>query len=642
MLYCNGQLAGSSLPGQEAMSKTTVLSLPFTEDFTGVEAGEMPEHWVRTHANWAVANSNIAGGASAPELRLDYSPANEGSIRAITPLLDATEITETIRMEFMHRLDHFSGSYYLKVQTSLDGEEWIDQWVVEVDDDKADIPSRKEVLFLTGIQGEEFHLAFVFEGNTDHVDRWYIDDVSVGGVADMFEVVFKVLEDSDTKDPIADAVIHKEDGILISRDDGTASTFLTEGVLYEFTVTADGYVTQELEFTMPGEAVTLEILMTDIVLVPRNLRIATQGLDPGEALLTWTDYGEEYEYRYDDGNATSQLGHREGTLNSLHGAAHHNDALLYRMAWMLTSEGGPHNSVKLWVIGLGDDGLPDRDQVLYTAENVDNTDNEWMVYEFDEPVEAPNGFFLGVSYNGFLGLATDNGITPGYEFIPGTQFSIFNITSITSEFTDIQDFGFTRNFLIRAYGENFGELEYGKKASRAKHTAHLNEPAPVLIPLETPFYTGEPRNKSTANKVLLGFNVFLNDELVATEVEGTEYMFTGLHEGEHQAGVQSVYTTTTSGIPTLGFLVDQGVFISEVAEGDVAIYPNPASDKVVVQSSGQIIGMALINLLGQLKVYREINSTYTELDVSNLNAGVYFIQLTKKTGVQTYRLQIAR
>jgi len=650
-------IAGSTAFQADNLSKDAVLTLPFEEDFSGVEVGEMPENWTRTHSNWAVANSNAAGGASAPELRFDYTPVNEGTIRAITPLLDATEVSETIKMEFMHRLDHFSGSYYLKVQTSLDGEEWDDQWVVEVGDkampelmleqeNKNDIPSSREAIYLEGIQEEQFYIAFVFEGNTDDIDRWYIDDISVSVAADMFGVEVVVLEDSEEKDPIANAEIHFDEETFTTDMDGVADIFLQEGVNYSFSVVAEGYVTEEFDFTMIGEDTSIEVLMTDVVLEPRNLRITTEDMEPGDALLTWTDYGEQYEYRYDDGNVTGQLGHQNGTLNSMHGSVYRNDALLHEMAWMLTNEGGPHNTVKLWVIGLDEDGFPDRDQVLYTAEEIENTDMQWMTYEFEEPVEAPNGFYIAVSYNGFLGLATDDGDTPGYEFQPETHFGIFNILDPSSQFSPIEQFEFTRNFMIRAYGENFGELEFDKKVeSPGKMAENTRDPSPVFIPLDQPFYAGSPYQGGFATKALLGFNIYLNDELVATEVQETEYKFSELEGGTYTAGVQSIYTTTSSDIPSVEFEMDEGTFVSDLQNGDVVIYPNPASDRVVVQSDNQIISVSVIDLLGKVMVYTKApanSGNYIELDVSDLNTGLYFIRLTTETGKETFRLQVTR
>ena len=595
VLIPSQQIYGSIAGQANTLSNDFVMSLPFEEDFSGIEIGEMPEHWIRTHPNWAVSNSNFAGGSSAPELRLNYSPSNDGIIRAITPLLDATEVSANIRMQFMHRLLHWSGSYYLKVQTSLDGEEWYDQWVIEAenknlprqsseDGNTRYIPSSLETIFLQEVQGEEFYIAFVFEGNTDNIDRWYIDDISVTVAEDVFLAVFNVLEDSDAKDPIPNAVIQFDEESITTDFEGKANIYLQEDVNYSISVVAEGYDTKEFDFTMVGEDTSVEVLMTDVVIPPRNLRITTEDLDPGDALLTWTDYGEEYEYRYDDGNATGQLGHQNGTLNSVHGSVHRNDALLYEMAWMLTSEGGPHETVKLWVIGLGNDGFPDRRNILYTAEDVPNTDNQWMTYEFDAPVEAPNGFFIAVSYNGFLGLATDDGDTPGYEFQPDTHMGTFNIDDPSAPFLPIEQFGFTRNFLIRAYGENFGELEYNKERIQNNLANNNHDPSPVLIPLDNPIYAGKPHENNSASRSFLGFNIYLNDQLVATQVEETEFLFKDLEEGVHTAGVQTLYTTTTSEIVSIDFEIGEGYFF------DVSVSVNPINAGVVTGQGSYMIG----------------------------------------------------
>jgi len=73
--------------------------------------------------------------------------------------------------------------------------------------------------------------------------------------------------------------------------------------------------------------------------------------------------------------------------------------------------------------------------------------------------------------------------------------------------------------------------------------------------VDVPYYSGDPKGRD-ASKVFLGFNVFLNDDLVAEEYMETEYLFTGLPGGDHTAGVQSVYTTGSSDIIEIDFTID--------------------------------------------------------------------------------------
>ena len=383
---------------------------------------------------------------------------------------------------------------------------------------------------------------------------------------------------------------------------------------------------------------------------PHDLHVITEDMEDGEALFTWhldaddDDNGDDadtHEFRYDDGVVDAQLGF-QGTWNSVMGAAHHHDAVLEEMTWYLTNEGGPHSTVKVWVLGLDANGLPDRNNTLYIAEDIPNTDDEWNSYTFTEAIEAPDGFFIGLSYNGFLGLAVDNGIGEPWDFVPDTQFGIFDITDTTNEFTCISNWDFEVNYLIRAYGENLGELKADPAATRT-----ATGPAPQLIPLDSPIYAGDPTPGGQRNKTLTGFNVFLNDEEIDNGVQDMEYHFTDLYEGDHSAGVQAVYANGESEIVTVDFSItydedDDDVSVTDAEVPAIRIYPNPAQDYLFVEGDQNMQSVRIIDMLGQEVYHRHAGDQQLSIDVSNLNTGLYFIQVATEKGVKSYRVQITR
>ena len=151
--------------------------IPFAEDFTGVEVGTIPADWARTHDNWGVTETNNAGG-EAPEMRLNWSPSTTDQVRLHTPLLDATEVDFDLSLAFNHMIDWYSESFDLMVQITTDGEEWTDLWSITV---TGDLAATTEVVDLNAYTGQQFVLAFVFDGETTFdINQWYIDDVFVG------------------------------------------------------------------------------------------------------------------------------------------------------------------------------------------------------------------------------------------------------------------------------------------------------------------------------------------------------------------------------------------------------------------------------------------------------------------------------
>ena len=345
---------------------------------------------------------------------------------------------------------------------------------------------------------------------------------------------------------------------------------------YTLMIELSGFETYVEENLDISEDMDIDVELIEHIVTPHSLSITTEGYDAGEALLSW-EVEESAEFRYDDGVVDAQLGF-QGTWNSVMGAVHHHDAELNEITWYLTEEGGPHNTVKVWVLGLDADGLPDRNNIVYTAEDVPNNDNEWNTYVFTETLEMPDGFFIGLSYNGFIGLAVDDGVGEPWDFVPGTQFGVFDINDPASEFTDIQDWDFEVNFLLRAYGVDHGEVDYDKM----QQNTLVQGPAPELIRLEEPVVTNQVNSHKHNSKAFFGYTVYLNDQIVAEEVNDTEYLLTGLPEGDHTAGVQSVYTTGSSEIITIDFHVEDGVEDSFTVSFEVVDHENQPLDNAVV------------------------------------------------------------
>lgn len=68
-----------------------------------------------------------------------------------------------------------------------------------------------------------------------------------------------------------------------------------------------------------------------------------------------------------------------------------------------------------FVFDLDTEGEP-TSTILYSQTNVPNKDMEWSSFEFPEPINAPNGYMLALSYEGHVGLGLDTGEGPDYPF----------------------------------------------------------------------------------------------------------------------------------------------------------------------------------------------------------------------------------
>jgi hypothetical protein len=551
----------------------TISDFPWEEDFSGLSTGEIPFGWLRDSQNWGVSLTNNAGGQS-PEMRFHFVPLQNGAFYLKSPKINSSDYDQFL-FSFRHMVNNYEapGIYSLKVVTIADDIEYlIHEWI-----DPDDMPAETFSTILTaadhGIGSENLHIAFVFDGATVDINHWFIDDIILREVPEYYTATFMVVENSAQQDPVEDVIINLPGVARLYTDEtGEASVTLEAGT-YHAEIIKPGYEMQTVDIDLTSEDVTLNLFLKDRIAQPINLNVSTDDQQHGNAFLTWEIESTADEFRYDDGVVVNQLGYQQGTINSILGAAHTYYAELHEMAWMLTSEGGPHNTVKLWVMGLKEDGTPDKDQILYTAENINNIDNEWNTYQFAQPVSAPNGFYMGVSYEGFVGLALDDGVDEPWEFMPGTHFGIFNITSTQSSFVDISDWDVEKNFLIRAYGDNLGSLHIESPLNKS------NENQPVATTgnsLPEILFAGEPGNKfRQTDKAFLGFNIFLNDmeNPIAENIIQQQYLLENLEPGEYTAGVQAIYTTGNSEITTISFVTDATtvfVLTFEVSDEDGA------------------------------------------------------------------------
>jgi hypothetical protein len=69
---------------------------------------------------------------------------------------------------------------------------------------------------------------------------------------------------------------------------------------------------------------------------------------------------------------------------------------------------------------------------------------------------------------------------------------------------------------------------------------------------------------------------------------------------------------------------------------DINIYPNPATDKITIEIPGAIkeTNLAIVDIEGQQLITWQINELRTQIDISSLPGGVYFVRLTNNDTVE--------
>lgn len=614
--------------------------------------------------------------------------------------------------------------------------------------------------YASGLTNSEFTFENLEEGT--HVVG--VQSVYTSGVSEIVTEEFQITYRVNVNFNITTNAGASAEGALVKLFNNQVAHYVYEGVVgsnnqillqgvrkgsYTVQIDLAGYHSHNVPNYQIGSDITIDVEMIEIIEPPFGLEISWEELDYGQALFKW-NVPQQVEFRHDDGVAIAALGANNGTLNSILGSAHRVNAELTEMSWFLTDMGGPHAFVKVWVFGLDANGNPDRNNLLYSQENVPNVDLQWSTYVFPTPIHAPNGFYLGVSYEGFIGLGRDAG-TGAWPFQPNTHFVVIDVAA--EDFIPVEAVGnFPNNFMIRALGYNNGALNKSIPMT-ANSISDLSFTAETLShAIETSLPDYVMRKESSSNRQLLGFNVFLDnmEESLATVGQDTEFIFTDLDNGVYVAGVQSVYTTGVSEIVTKTFVFnnelpvynvtfrvhfhhyqgfnpaddvvyitgsmfdwaepgvdpdnqmlqvsdddpmvytktlalpygvylfkyalnegwsgaewDEGpnrvvvvenhttvnsvfgnindpVGLEEAASINVKLFPNPATDRLKIQSEDELLEVRFFNTIGQAVYSEKLQGLSHEVFVSDLPFGVYFVQVLSAKGITTFKVQIVK
>jgi hypothetical protein len=74
---------------------------------------------------------------------------------------------------------------------------------------------------------------------------------------------------------------------------------------------------------------------------------------------------------------------------------------------------------------------------------------------------------------------------------------------------------------------------------------------------------------------------------------------------------------------------------------DFSVFPNPASSSFKVNYTGNLLSFEITDMLGN-SVKTEVIKNSEEIDISNLNEGIYFVRLKTAEGTLTKKISIVR
>lgn len=165
-------------------------------------------------------------------------------------------------------------------------------------------------------------------------------------------------------------------------------------------------------------------------------------------------------------------------------------------------------------------------------------------------------------------------------------------------------------------------------------------------------YAGEPN--STSNMIQLIMN---SDEMIIAD--GTSEEFVGYiwldaeavhgniiqfmidadnHEFLADADCSTQFATTfTADIAGNDFTIDNTDAINTIAGNNIKVYPNPANNVLFVRNMSNISEISIVDILGKTVQNINVNEENTEINISNLTNGMYFIEFISTEEIKIFK-----
>lgn len=417
------------------------------------------------------------------------------------------------------------------------------------------------------------------------------------------------------------------EGISLSSNT-TSNPFFVAPVVSENTDLTFSLIVNDGEFDSFPSSVIITVMP---ILPVQNLTYHAQSLT-----FSWNPPGaSEKTFRYDDGIVSNALG--ANSPSAMMGVAYYENSIIDQVSWYLTTDGGPHSTINVVILGLNETGIPDQQNILYQNNSVTNIDNQWNSLTLPTSLSAPNGFYVGLSYNGFLGIAIDDGVGAPYVFQNGTHWVAIDWTN--GQWQNLEDLDYSNNFMIRSHGLTFGAID--NNSLNQTNITQSDENFLICHNLSEKVNTSlECRNSFFLNK----YNVYLDGVLLEEELTATSFTVSNLSNGLHTFAVTALYENFIESDDVEFDFTYTGTGTNDIVNLTVPFinnYPNPFNPSTSINfnlKQDSHVSLVIYNAKGQ-----KINSLINQ----KMKSGAHSITWDGKTssgsisssGVYFYQLQ---
>ena len=650
-------------------------ALLLSESFDG---SNIPSGWTIAgmgQNNWSISETRNAGGEKN-ELMLEHNPTFIGISRFVSPALDLTGKSNVV-VSFKHYLDNYSGSHTIGIATTSDGgATWNDAWSeTYTADGKYEV---RQMVETSDIGQANVQFCIYYSGNVLNLDFWYFDDIVIynlednDGDLDAIEVPDLVTVGYNT---VAFRLINKGSHVITSLEASyqfeghelvtetfetnmdplaaesftfTTPTFL-EAENYLLTVNllkVNGAIDDDPENNTLSKTVSVNISLTERIPMIEHFSSSTCGPcvnvnnlmlqftqnNPGK--FTYTKYPEHFPGNGDP-YYYSEVGVRDN---------------YYDVPWVpyvlldgvpqdgaLTQEAFDAEREKQALAEIRGAFEVEGNRIIVMA--------DLMAYAKLENVVA----YVTVNEKTTTGNVGTNGETSFHhilmKMLPNASGNTLTINAGEYERLDFDvDLSSTHveemnDLEVAVWLQQYSTKEVYNSHYLYEYTTHPYPVENLLLSANGNTVTATWEAPTAGSPT--GYDVFVNGELVVENHPALTYTFTPIENDYNVVEVRAVYEGEKTSVKAVtGLFVP--LLVNEQVTQTVRLYPNPSDESVFVVADADLQAVKLYDISGRLVRHITICGTTTELNVKDLDGGIYFMQAIYPDGnTATQKLVVA-
>ena len=577
--------------------------------------------------NWVISGTDNAGG-QANELHLNWSPQFNGVSRLVSPVIDLTGYSSVI-ISFKHYLDNYSGSHTLGIATTSDGgTTWNQGWTQNYSTDGGYVVNQE--ISTDDMGSANFQFCIFYSGSSYNFDNWYFDDILVFNLENLdLAVTGSTMPDIATIGELPVNMKVMNYGVTpITSIEASYEVLGMEPVAQTFDVNLASLASTTLNFTVP---VVIETPGTySIVLKINTVNGVEDDLENNntKAVEVHVPIDQVQRIPMIEHFSSSTCPPCVGVNNTMNTFCNNNPGRYtytkYQMNWpgngdpYYTAEGGVRSTY------YGVSGVPD----IY-LDGVGTNNSAVNQNTFNQHADQPGYFdvrgsftvegntihiladvmpyfdtearvFVSINEKVTTGNVGTNGETSFHhvfmKMMPNGQGSPIAFTA-----TELQRLEFTQN-MGATFVEEMSDLEvsiwvqnYGSKYVYNSHFAYeYTDVHPYPVENLTLTEANAPRGllvaawDAPAEGNPIGYNVYVNNELIAENITETEYAFEGDSDVFYVVGVVALYPDEQTSVKAVAVvtenLQDMGLYIPGSPYIDLTV-DEPTFDASVINGN---------------------------------------------------------